>query len=183
MRWSYVLLLLVVLGGGYYIYSTKNKGGGWFAPSSGSVDADLVKVFAKQLVDTAGRPVSATHLRGKVVGLYFSAHWCPPCRAFTPKLVAFRDANSDNFEVVFVSFDKDEKAKSDYMEETMMKWATVPFDMDLKRKLASHYQVEGIPALVIVDAQGKLITLEGRAGIERQADASLASWRQTAGLK
>jgi nucleoredoxin len=27
-------------------------------------------------------------LNKHVVGLYFSAHWCPPCRGFTPNLVA-----------------------------------------------------------------------------------------------
>merc|ERR1712167_456746 len=27
----------------------------------------------------------------ELVGVYFSAHWCGPCRGFTPKLVAFSD--------------------------------------------------------------------------------------------
>ena len=34
-----------------------------------------------------GKPVNAAeHLKDKVVALYFSAHWCPPCRQFTPVL-------------------------------------------------------------------------------------------------
>ena len=27
--------------------------------------------------------------RKKIYGLYFSAHWCPPCRKFTPQLVEY----------------------------------------------------------------------------------------------
>lgn len=27
--------------------------------------------------------------KAKVVCLFFAAHWCPPCRAFTPKLIKF----------------------------------------------------------------------------------------------
>ena len=44
----------------------------------------------------------------KYVGIYFSAHWCPPCRNFTPVLAEFYNAVNQNgkiFEVIFVSSD------------------------------------------------------------------------------
>ena len=49
------------------------------------------------------------------VGIYFSAHWCPPCRGFTPALVSFYNslkrsraaAAEPELEVVFVSGDRD----------------------------------------------------------------------------
>ena len=48
-----------------------------------------------------------------MVGIYVSAHWCPPCRTFTPQLVQLcKDiaAASKKFGVVFVSGDRDAKA-------------------------------------------------------------------------
>jgi thiol-disulfide isomerase/thioredoxin len=48
----------------------------------------------------------ATIAQGKVTGLYFSAKWCPPCRAFTPQLAEFYNSKrgtTDEFEIVFVS--------------------------------------------------------------------------------
>ena len=49
----------------------------------------------------------------KYTALYFSAHWCPPCRMFTPKLVEwynnFKPKHPD-FELVFVSSDRDQAA-------------------------------------------------------------------------
>lgn len=43
------------------------------------------------LTDVTGtKKETATLLKDKdVVGLYFSASWCPPCQAFTPKLIEF----------------------------------------------------------------------------------------------
>jgi len=41
--------------------------------------------FSDGLLDAAGKAVSPDNLKGKLVAIYFSAHWCPPCKAFTPK--------------------------------------------------------------------------------------------------
>ena len=60
-------------------------------------------------------------LVGKNVLLYFSAHWCPPCRAFRPKLTEAYDnikANDDALEVVFISSDRDQ-ASFDELFATM----------------------------------------------------------------
>ena len=48
-------------------------------------------------------------LKGKIVGLYFSAYWCRTCQGFTPILIDFYKQYHDakNFEIVFVSVDKE----------------------------------------------------------------------------
>merc|ERR1719495_1556006 len=51
-------------------------------------------------------PLDKTAIAGKTLGLYFSAHWCPPCRGFTPKLAETYKKlkeQGQNFEIVFVS--------------------------------------------------------------------------------
>ncbi|EIE22094.1 hypothetical protein COCSUDRAFT_83485, partial [Coccomyxa subellipsoidea C-169] len=56
--------------------------------------------------------VPLTSLEDTVVGLYFSAHWCPPCRQFTPKLKEVYAAvrgTGKRFEVVFISSDQNPK--------------------------------------------------------------------------
>ncbi len=75
---------------------------------------------------------------GKVLGIYFSAHWCPPCRAFTPQLVQWHDKvkagpNGNNFNIVFVSSDRDEKSMKDYFGE--MPWHALPYS-DRDRKVS-----------------------------------------------
>ena len=50
-------------------------------------DSPFVALFGEKLTSQSGEVDTATALAGKTaVGIYFSAHWCPPCRGFTPKL-------------------------------------------------------------------------------------------------
>jgi nucleoredoxin len=97
-------------------------------------------------------------LAGKVVGLYFSAHWCGPCRNFTPKLLelyaAARAANK-NFEIVFCSADHDEAGFRSYFSS--MKWKAVDFGEDCREVIMSQFSVQGIPKLSILSHTGKLL--------------------------
>ena len=38
------------------------------------------------VIGHGGKHVSIIELRGKTIGLYFSAQWCVPCQKFTQKL-------------------------------------------------------------------------------------------------
>ena len=64
------------------------------------------------------------------VSIYiFRAHWCPPCRGFTPKLAEIYNGLSneakDKFDIVFVSFDQEQDAFDGYFNE--MPWKSLPF--------------------------------------------------------
>ena len=97
---------------------------------------------------------------------HHSAHWCPPCRGFTPKLAeAYRNIKSAGkaFEIVFVSSDKSELQFADYFRE--MPWLAMPYALrDLKTGLSQMFGVTGIPALILLDgATGDLISKDGRS--------------------
>jgi thiol-disulfide isomerase/thioredoxin len=123
------------------------------------------------LEDKAGNAVKSTSLQGKVVGLYFSAHWCGPCRQFTPQLRRkYMEINRDRrrFEVIFVSADRSQAEFDSYYSE--MPWLKMAFDgsTDMKDSLNELYQVEGIPTLVLLDRKGNLLTLDGRSKVLMQ---------------
>lgn len=96
------------------------------------------------------------------MAIYFSGSWCGPCRRFTPKLVEVYQevAPKGDFEVVFVSSDRDEESFNGYFSE--MPWLAVPFsDSDTRKHLKELFKVRGIPNLVIIDSNGKVTTENG----------------------
>ena len=112
---------------------------------------------------------------GSVIGLYFSAHWCPPCRAFTPKLAKVYDELKEakkDFEIVFVSSDSGEDEFKSYLND--MPWLAIPFDHeDKKDSCSDKYDISGLPTLVLLNGEnGEVITNSGRGLIEEYgADA------------
>jgi nucleoredoxin len=96
----------------------------------------------------------------KYTAIYYSAHWCPPCRAFTPKLVEWYKEfkpKHENFELVFASSDKNEEAQIEYMKEMGMPWPAMKFAA-AKDPLVKKYSASGIPYIVLIDEAGKDMT-------------------------
>jgi len=129
-------------------------------------DLDAYPWIPRTVPELLGDELNAK-VQGKTYGIYFSAHWCGPCRGFTPQLVerykALRDAGKD-FEIIFASSDRDEAAFNEYFAE--MPWLALPFDKRKeKNELSERFEVRGIPTLVIIGEDGKTITTAGRGAI------------------
>lgn len=107
--------------------------------------------------------VPISKLIGKTVGLYFSAQWGTPCTKFTSKLASIYNnlkEKNEEFEIVFVSMDRDESGYVQYYSE--MPWLALPYDDESSKALARYFDVRGIPALIIIGPDGKTVTKEGR---------------------
>ena len=71
----------------------------------------------------------------KVFVLYFSAHWCPPCRQFTPILAqqfGIHQQNSKKSMVIFVSGDRSQQEQLNYMREAHGDWPATPCQSQLQ---------------------------------------------------
>jgi len=96
----------------------------------------------------------------QIYGLYFSAHWCGPCRKFTPQLVAYYNQiarDHPEFEIIFVSADKSANDMAIYMRESGMPWPAIEYSKLANVPTLQKYAGRGIPDLVIVDASGKVL--------------------------
>lgn len=129
------------------------------------------KTMSEELGNTflgqGGATVEKSAFDGKFIGIYFSAHWCPPCRQFTPKLVDFykrrKEMGHDDFEIIFASSDKDQAQFNEYFGE--MPWLAIPHGDSRKEALSNRFEVEGIPFFVILDPERNVVTTSARNAI------------------
>jgi thiol-disulfide isomerase/thioredoxin len=163
--------------------NTKSTGGFASASKQQAIKAQLkpglAEMLPSKLLDSSGKKISQDELAGKTVGFYFSAHWCPPCRAFTPSLVKFRDSNKKDFEVVFVSSDRSSDAQMGYMKETDMKWYTLELGSQEGNALKQKFGIRGTPALIIVSPDGEIIIKNGRGDVSSNASGAIKAWTKS----
>ena len=145
-----------------------------------SEKVDLQLTLPETLLDPQGNKVSADILEGKYVGLYFSASWCGPCRAFTPSLIKFRNKHKAEFEVVLVGADGSSRAQANYMRKYKMPWLAMQNQSPEAKEARQATGVKQIPALVILDPDGKILSKDGKKEIAQSAETALEDWKSRA---
>lgn len=138
----------------------------------------FTELFGEKLLKGGGEEVdTAQALKGKTVGIYSSAHWCPPCRQFTPQLSKSYSEHLQNkgFEVVFVSSDQNQGAFDQYFGE--MPWLAVPFGAGQRQSLGQKFDVSGIPSLILLDEGGRILTKDGREMVSKDPTGESFPWK------
>ncbi len=110
----------------------------------------------------AGDAFDWSKYTGKTVLVDFWATWCGPCVQEIPVLKRIYEAyHEKGFDIVAISLDRERETLEAFVKERELPW-TILFEDEGRNPLADYYGVMGIPQMMLVGPDGKVISIRAR---------------------
>lgn len=123
--------------------------------STFSTAAEKQKAAEFSLKNLAGKTVSLSASKGKVVLLNFWATWCPSCVSEMPSLnKLYKEIKSRGFEIIAVSTDGSASSVRDFREMHKLRFPVV---MDEDREVIRLYHVFSLPTSFLINKEGFIV--------------------------
>ncbi len=111
----------------------------------------------------SGRKFQLTDFRGRVVLLDFWATWCRPCIAELPNVKqAYGKYHEQGLEIISISLDNRPEVCLKYARANKLDWYHVIEGGGWKTRLARQFRVTSIPAMYVLDPNGRIISVRPR---------------------
>ena len=132
--------------------------------------------FEFDLTSIDGSTRRTADLAGKVVLLDFWASWCPPCRESLPTMRELHARfHARGLEIIGLSFDDDLAKLRRFLALETISWPQVADGMGWNLSpLARQFGITSLPAVWLIDRQGRLIDLHAREDLARKVERLLA---------
>jgi len=144
----------------------------------------LKKFLPEKFISKDGYINKSKVFEAPLIGLYFSALWCPPCTGFNSILIDFyKKVNVDkkNIEIIFCSLDEDGADYSKYLQT--LPFPAIDFSDPKLEDLSTAFEIETIPVFMIFDKYGNLIELNGRMALQgktkKSPEETIKKWMET----
>ncbi len=122
-----------------------------------------------------GKNVDLADLKGKVVLIDFWATWCGPCVKEVPNLVAtYNKLHEKGFEIIGISLDDDKGALTKFTKENEMPWPQYFDGKGWDNEISTRFGINSVPAMWLVDQEGKLVSTNVRGKLEAEVEKLLA---------
>lgn len=113
------------------------------------------------LKDVGGKQVRLSDYRGKVVLLEFTTTWCVYCRKIMPYLEKIHDRyNKKDFVLISVYIQESQKKVKSYADKHKIPYKVL---LDENGKVAESYSVVGVPELILVTRDGRIVCRQCRS--------------------